>query len=110
LNTLPKSEGAFNAAKEQILQELQSQRITKADILFNYQNAVKYGHSYDVRKDIFEHVSKMTFNDILKFQQANVKGKPSAILVVGDKNAIDLKILEKYGTVKILSLKELFGY
>jgi predicted Zn-dependent peptidase len=110
LTTLPKAEASFNAAKEQVLQDIQSQRITKSEILFNYQNALKFGHTYDVRKDIFENVSKMSFDDVLKFQQLNIKDKPFATLVVGDKNAINLKVLEKYGTVKVLSLKDIFGY
>lgn len=110
LTTLPRAEAAFGAAKEQVLQEIQSQRITKSQILFNYQNALKFGQTYDVRKDIFENVSQMSFDDILKFQELNIKGKPYATLVMGDKNSIDLKVLEKYGTIKILSLKDTFGY
>ncbi len=110
LNGMPKAEGSFNAAKEQVLQEIESQRITKSEILFNYEEALKYGHTTDVRKTIFEKVKLMTYEDVKKFQETNIKGKPVTILVMGDKNVIDLKMLEKYGKVKVLSLLEIFGY
>ncbi|MBK7666649.1 MAG: insulinase family protein [Sphingobacteriaceae bacterium] len=110
LNELPKAGASFESAKESVLQEIQSQRITKTNILFDYVQALKFGHKTDIRKNIFEKVSQLTFEDVKKFQEANIKGKPFTTLVLGDKNQIDLKILEKYGTVKVLSLEEIFGY
>ncbi|MBP7809548.1 MAG: insulinase family protein [Bacteroidia bacterium] len=110
LNELPKAAASFESAKESVLQEIQSQRITKTNILFDYVQALKFGHKTDVRKNIFEKVSLLTFDDVKKFQEENIKGKPYTTLVLGDKNSIDLKVLAKYGTVKVLSLQEIFGY
>ena len=45
-----------------------------------------------------------------KPELTNIKGKLFTTLVVGDKSLIDQKVLEKYGTVKTLSLQEIFGY
>ncbi len=110
LNNMPMATASFSSAKELVLQEIQSQRITKSEILFNYQYALLFGHKIDVRKNIFEKVSKMTFEDIKQFQQTYIKGKPFSTLVLGDKNQLNMKVLEKYGSVKILSLKDVFGY
>jgi len=110
LNNMPKAAEAFNSAKEQVLQEIQSERITKTEILLAYEDALKYHHATDMRKNIYDKAKLMTFEDVKKFQEMNIKGKPIAILVIGDKNNVDMKILEKYGTVKTLSLKEIFGY
>jgi hypothetical protein len=52
----------------------------------------------------------MTFEDVKKFQETYIKGKPITTLIIGDKKLIDQNILKKYGTVQELSLKEIFGY
>lgn len=110
LNEMPKADGSYYSAKESILAEMRTQRITKGDILFNYLGAQELNNKNDIRKDIFEKVQGYTFEDIKKFQEQNIKGKPTTILVLGKKDNLDMKVLEKYGTVKALTLQEVFGY
>lgn len=110
LNEMPKSEGAFNSAKEMLLQEMGTQRVTKADILFNYLEASDLGNTSDIRKFIFEKVQNYTYDDVKNFQEQSIKGKPKTVLVLGKKDLLDLKALEQYGPVKFLTLKEVFGY
>jgi predicted Zn-dependent peptidase len=110
LNDMPKADGSFSAAKESILQEMRTQRITKGDIIFNYLQAQELNNKTDIRKDIFEKVQNYTFDDVKKFHDQNIKGKPNTILVLGKKEGLDMSVLEKYGAVKFLTLKEVFGY
>jgi len=110
LNDMPKAAGSFSSAKEMILQEMSSQRITKADILFNYLDAEQMGLKSDIRKEIFNKVQSLSFDDIKQFHEETIKNKPTTILVLGKKEALDLKILEQYGSIKFLTLKEVFGY
>jgi predicted Zn-dependent peptidase len=110
LNNMPKSDNNFLAAKEVILQDIRSQRIIRSDIHFNYLQARDLGIKNDIRKDIYEKVKQYNFSDIKKFQEENIRNKPRDYLVLGKKDELDLKVLEKYGTVKFLSLKDIFGY
>ncbi len=110
LTEMPKAEGSFNSAKEMIMQEMRTQRITKADILFKYLEAQDLGIKTDIRKQIFEKVNNYQFADIKQFHENNIKGKPVTTLVLGKKEALDMKTLEQYGNVKFLSLQEIFGY
>ncbi|MGZ3901373.1 MAG: insulinase family protein, partial [Bacteroidia bacterium] len=110
LDEIPKAEGSFNSAKELVLQEMRTQRITKSQILFDYLKAQQLGLTTDIRKDIFEKVKNYTYDDVKNFQVSNIKGKPKTILVLGKKDGLDQKVLEKYGTVKYLTLKDVFGY
>jgi predicted Zn-dependent peptidase len=110
LNNVPKSDIAFGAAKESILQNIKTERINKADILFNYIDAEKFGLKTDIRKDIYSKVTTMTYDDVKKFQDEKIKNKPASILILGKKELLDIKTLEKYGTVKYLTLKDVFGY
>lgn len=110
LNNVPKSDISFGAAKDAILQNIRTDRIDKADILFNYINAEKFGLKTDIRKEVFAKVSTMSFNDVKAFQDAKIKNKPAAYVVLGKKENLDMKTLEKYGKVKFLTMKEIFGY
>lgn len=110
LNEMPKADASFNAAKEMVIQDMRTQRITRADILFNYLEAQDLGNNSDIRKSIFEKVQNYNYNDIKTFHEQNIKGKPTTVLVLGKKDNLDLKVLEKYGTVKFLTLRDVFGY
>jgi len=110
LTEIPKSEASFSASKENLLQEIRSQRINKASILFNFLDAQQMGLNKDIRKDVYEKVNLFKYEDVKKFHADNVKGKNTTVLVIGKKDNLDMKVLEKYGPVKILTLKEIFGY
>jgi predicted Zn-dependent peptidase len=110
MNNMPIAEKAFDLAKSSLIQSMRSERITKSDLLFSYENAQKLGLDYDIRKNIFEALPKLTFDDVKKFQEQYVKGKTQTILVLGNKDLIDFKMLKTYGKVKKLNLETIFGY
>lgn len=110
LQDFPKSENGFEAAKKAILNQIESQRITKTGILFNYENARKKGLDYDVRKDVYEKVQTYTLEDVEKFQQEYLKNNNYNVVLIGSKDKLNFKELQKYGKVQQLSLDELFGY
>ena len=110
LMDFPKSEGGFEIARNAILNQIESERITKADILFNYESARKKGVDYDLRKDVYDKTQTFTLNDVTAFQQQYVKGKNFNVVLIGDKDKINFKALQPYGTVQELTLDEIFGY
>lgn len=110
INNMPRSENNFNASKESILQGIRTERITKAGILFNYENAQKLGLSEDVRKEVFSQVPAITFEQLKAFEEKHIKNKQYTVLVIGKKESLDIKTLEKYGKVSFLTLEDVFGY
>jgi len=110
LNNIPETEPVFNSSKNSLLKQIQSQRITKANILFNYEQSKKLGWDHDIRKDIYEQIKNYNISDVLDFQKKYVKDKHYVILVLGDVKKLDMNTLEKYGQVKVLTLKDVFGY
>jgi len=110
LNNMPESEGAFEISKEAILNKIESERITKSRVIWNYLDAQDKELDYDVRKDIYEQVATMTFDDLKKFQVTYIKDKKYVTVLVGSRDKINFEELAKYGEVKELSLEELFGY
>jgi predicted Zn-dependent peptidase len=110
MNNLPESENMFNNAKKAVEEQIRTERITKSDLLFSYMNAKKMGNSYDMRKDVFMAVPSMKFENIKAFQQAHFKDKKYNIMVLGNKNTLDIKALEAYGKITYLKLEDVFGY
>ena len=40
----------------------------------------------------------------------NISDRNYAFLIIGNKNLIDFKVLNKIGEVKVVTLQEIFGY
>ena len=110
LNNMPESEGAFEIAREAILSKIESERITKSSVIWNYIGAQDKGIDYDLRKDTYEQVKTMTFADLKAFQEKYIKDKNYITVLVGSRDKINFDDLANYGEVRELSLEELFGY
>jgi predicted Zn-dependent peptidase len=110
INDMPESEKAFMLAKDQMINNIRKQRISRASILFDYLSAQDFGWNYDKRKDLFDKAQTWTLDDIKKFQQQYVKDKKYTYCVLGDENDLKQEIVDKYGILQKLSLEEIFGY
>ncbi|MBA9079617.1 M16 family metallopeptidase [Rufibacter quisquiliarum] len=110
LNDMPLAATNFENAKASVRNSIATERVNKVGILMNYEQARKLGVDHDIRKDIYESLDALTLDQIKAFQQQFVKGQNQTILVIGSKDRLNFKELAKYGTVKQLTLKELFGY
>ncbi|WP_237144649.1 M16 family metallopeptidase [Pontibacter pamirensis] len=110
LTDMPLADANFQNARASLRNSISTERITKAGILFDYERSKKLGLSHDIRQDVYQSTNSMTFDQLQEFQQKYIKAQPQAILVIGSKDKLNFKELEKYGKVKQLSLKELFGY
>jgi predicted Zn-dependent peptidase len=110
LKNFPTSENGFDVAVNSLMSRIESERITKTSILFNYESARKRGLDHDVRKEVYDQVQNMTLEDLAGFHQRYLKDKKYNIVLVGDRSKLDFKDLLKYGEVQELSLDEIFGY
>ena len=45
-----------------------------------------------------------------QFFDEHIKDKNYTIMVLGNKDVVDMNILKKYGPVKVLEMEEIFGY
>ena len=110
INEMPVSDKAFVIAKENLVSNLRSARTVKSYVLDSWLNAQKLGLDYDINKSIFEKAQNYTLEDVVKFQQENVKGRKYTICILGRESDIDMKALEKFGTIKRVTTEEIFGY
>lgn len=110
LTEFPMSEKGYAQAKEGALQQIRSDRLTRIEVLDTYHRYRKMGITHDLRKDIFTTIPTYSLTDIKSFQEQNLKNQKYTVLVLGNKDNLDMKALEKYGPVKFLELKDIFGY
>ncbi|MEI6694819.1 MAG: insulinase family protein [Bacteroidota bacterium] len=109
-NNMPESENAFSLSKEAIISKINTERITKMGIIWNYLNAQKFGQTYDIRKDIYTKTATMTLNDVKAFNANFIKNKTKTYVVLGRESEMKFEELVKFGNVIKLSQEEIFGY
>lgn len=110
LDEMPLSQPSFEISKNAVIKSINTERIIKSGIFWNWLYYQKLGIDYDIRKDIYNKVSNADISEVEQFFNNHIKGKKFDILIVGDKSKIDFNILKKYGDVKELSLEEIFAY
>ncbi|MDH5366735.1 MAG: insulinase family protein [Cyclobacteriaceae bacterium] len=110
ITNLPESQEAFNIAKQSILSKIESERITRSSILWDYERAKKRNLDYDIRKDIYEQVKEMTIDSVKSFHEEHIKNQEFVTILIGNREKINFDDLKKYGEVKELSLDEIFGF
>lgn len=110
LTEMPQSEVLFNTAKSATQAKIESERIIKDRILFNYLASKRLDVNYDIRKDVYDKLPSLDMKAIEEFYKSNISGKPFDLFIVGSKNKITTYQLKKYGPLEEVSLKEIFGY
>lgn len=110
LNDIPRSDKLLETAKESMKQDIETQRITQDGIIFSYLNAQKLGLANDYRKQVYDAVNTLSFDNVKKFHDEYLAHKPYTYCVLGSEKSIKMEDLKKYGEVKKVTLEELFGY
>jgi predicted Zn-dependent peptidase len=67
---------------------------------------ISQGYKDDPRKARFEGYQNMTFDQIVDFYNANIKGRPWVIAIAGDMNRINMESLKKFGNVKVVKMDD----
>lgn len=110
MTNMPEAEEQFNAAKDAALKKLAAQRINDTGIFWAYERLKKRGIDNDNREEIYNAIKGMTMEDLKEFFNENIKGEDYNVMVVANKNDIDLKALEKLGKVQEMDVDYLFNY
>jgi len=110
LNKMPESPENMSNAKEGIIQKLRTERLTKSRILSEYERAVKMGIDYDIRENIYNEVQDMDMSTLVNFHNLHIANGTRIVMVLGDKENLDLEVLKEYGEIKFLTLEDIFGY
>ena len=110
INDMPQSQAAFNIAKEAVISTMRTERVTGEGVFWSYLNDRDMGFTKNTDKEKFKAVQAITLEDVKATQEKWVKGRNYTYAILGDKNDLDTEFLETLGSVKYLTLEEIFGY
>jgi predicted Zn-dependent peptidase len=110
LNSIPESEKLLGTSKKSIRISLETGRYTEDMVVNQYLADQRKGLDHDTRPDVYKAFEQISFGDLQTFAKNNISGKPFTYCVVASGKKVSLDDLAKYGTVKKLSLEEIFGY
>lgn len=110
LDVFIEEKSSFENAKKSLENSIETSRSIKSGILFKYLGAQKLKHKTDINSKLYDYVKQAEITDIKKFHKKYFSNTKKTYLIIGSKETLDLKSLEKYGKVTELSLEQVFGY
>lgn len=111
LTNMPQNERSFDVTKSNLLQNYATTRYTADGVIWHYLTLKERGVGLDYDKSFYETLKGLKLEDIIKYQQENIKGRNFVTGICGNPDELDLKSIDpSYGEVKILKSTDIFGY
>jgi predicted Zn-dependent peptidase len=104
LTDMPKKPERMDMINKYMAQSAVTSRPDFRSLSKSVSNWKEIGYPKDPSEYNMEAYKTLTFDDLYKFYEENLKGKPIVFAFVGDAKRIDMKEVEKYG--KIIKVKE----
>jgi len=108
--TVPAEGRLFDEARTALLKSQSSDRITDSDIFWSWWEAQELGLDTDYRSRVFNDLEEYTYPAMEQYFRDSVIPRQSNILILGNKEELDFKVLEKRAEICELSVEELFNY
>jgi len=109
LTNMPQYPDRISNIKNYLIETATVEKPNFRDASQVYQDWRLRGYSKSPAETNMPAYNNLTFNDIVKFYNENIKGRPVVIGVVGDPKMIDEQALAKYGKVIRLSTSKVFS-
>ncbi|OVE60693.1 peptidase M16 [Chryseobacterium mucoviscidosis] len=110
MTELPEVKVQFENAKNSALKQIASQRITRTNIFFNTLRLRKLNIHHDFRKDIYQQIESLKFEDLKDFYDHYIKSVHFNTAIIGKKENLNREAVDKMGTFSEVSLKDIFGH
>jgi zinc protease len=110
MNNIPRADIQFESARDAAMKQIETNRTTRESIFWSYEQAKKLGVKHDMNKPVYDALQTMSFDDLQKFFDDNIKGKNYTFCVIGNKKMVDHNVLKELGEYEELTLEDLFGY
>ena len=105
LRQMPMKEENLEAARQNVLNDIQNSYPTFRTIPKYVANQLRNGYHYDPDADVASHLPDVTAQDIMQFHQLHIAPNQHRVwIVIGDRKLTDMKALARFG--KIVELKK----
>jgi len=105
LRQMPMKEENLEAARQNVLNDIQNSYPTFRTMPKYVANQLRNGYHYDPDADVASHLPDVTAQDIMQFHQLHIAPNQHRVwIVIGDRKLTDMKALARFG--KIVELKK----
>ncbi|HOQ33056.1 MAG TPA: hypothetical protein PLA12_11160 [Candidatus Hydrogenedens sp.] len=107
-DNLPISEERFRFAKESVLNDYQTDKVTFRSILGRVYGWYLHGIEDDPRKQWYKGIQQLTLQDLLQFHEKRVKSSKRLISVMLPLNRITSDSLAQFGSLRFVTINDIF--
>ncbi len=109
LNSMPEHESRIDNIKSYLLQQIQTSKPNNRLLSLSKVDFDLQGFGTNPADELIEKIQTLTFDDIVKFYNENIKGKPVSIGIVGNPKYINVNELSKFGKVQRIGPKQIYN-
>ncbi|HOE39631.1 MAG TPA: insulinase family protein [Bacteroidales bacterium] len=109
IHKMPVKDGRIDNIKSSLLQSINSSKPSWRELSETIELWLLQGYKEDPRIDRFKIFNSLNFENILAFHKINIQKRPMLITIVGNKEKIDFKELEKFGNIIELDKKQILN-
>ncbi|MCK9255355.1 MAG: insulinase family protein [Bacteroidales bacterium] len=109
INKMPEKYGRMENIKSALLQSINSSKPSWRNLSTTVESWMLQYYKEDPRIAKFEIFNSIDFKNILVFYQNNIQKRPMLITIVGNKEKIDFKELEKFGKIIEIDKKQILN-
>jgi predicted Zn-dependent peptidase len=107
-NDMPVNKGNMPLAKLNLANEINNSYPTFRGMPLIVSLSERIGYNRDANMVLGEQLSTLDDEEILKFYQERIQGKPYQLMIVGNVKKLDLKALARYGTIVKVKKADIF--
>jgi hypothetical protein len=107
-DNLPESEGRFENTLGSLENQFRVGKLKFRQIPGAVKSWEQLGFSSDPRPERFAELKNASFEDMTDFHKERIAGRPKLISIVGPRDRLDLKSIAKLGTLKEVTVDDLF--
>lgn len=108
INNLPAIGENFVTAKQSMLNDINNEYPSFRQMPVVVNNWNRLGYQDDPRAEQLRHLPALTLDDVQAFHRQHIQNQPYALIIVGNIKQIDLRQLQRYGTVTKLKQNDIY--
>lgn len=99
IRNMPVKRERQEGIRSSLVSDAKTSRPGFRELIYTVEKWQEMGFSEDPNKNLLNYFSDLSFNEIENFYKNEVKSRPMQLIVVGNSDKFDTKILEQYGQV-----------
>ncbi len=110
IHQMPVVESQIESARLTILKQMESERLSRRQAYWAALSMRDLGFDRSLAPDLYQAIQASDVLTLTNFHQRFVQGRHFTFLVLGSKEHVNLDYLARFGTLRELSIKDVFGY